>query len=296
MESRQIIDNIILVQEAIHSRRGRNNKGMVIKLDMENSFDRVKHSFLFSVLEKYGFSDTSIEWIEFCFGASWIAQMINGRPTQFFKSSRGLRQGLPLSPSLYILMVDSLSQKLEAERRIGRLTCLQIALGVKEINNSQFADDTLLLGASSPIITRRFKKLLDKFLIAFGGKINCSKSKIYCWNISGHLQGEISIIFGFPLLVSWKYFKYLGMPIFLNSSIWQAWQEIMDKLAGRIQSWGARWLNPRGKIVLLKSVLSSLTIFQCAGLLPPRGMLEKISKHLRSFLWEGGTKILRSST
>jgi hypothetical protein len=121
MENKQITDNIILVQEAIHSSRGCKDKGMVLKLDMENAFDRVKHSFLSKVLDQYGFSSEFIDWIKACIGSPWIAPMINGRPTHFFKSNRGIRQGFPLSPSLYILMVDSLSRKLEEERRLGRL-------------------------------------------------------------------------------------------------------------------------------------------------------------------------------
>jgi hypothetical protein len=94
--------------------------------------------------------------------------------------------GCPLSPSLYILMADSLSHKLEEERRLGHLPGIQITPGVKEINHSQFADDTLLLGAASPIITRRFKRILESFLTASGGKININKSRIYGWNIPRH--------------------------------------------------------------------------------------------------------------
>jgi hypothetical protein len=145
---------------------------------------------------------------------------------------------MPLSPYLYILMVESLSRKLEVERIIGNLPSLQIARGTKDINHSQFFDNTLLLGATSTIIARRFKQVLDTFLLASGGKINCSKRKMYGWNVSGNLRDVISRIFGFPFITTWKHFKYLGMPIFLNSSLSQAWQDILDKIATRIQSWG----------------------------------------------------------
>jgi hypothetical protein len=185
-------------------------------------------------------------------------------------------------------MADSLSHKLEEEHRLGCLPGIQIAPGVKAINHSQFTDDTLLLGVTSPIIARRFKWIMDSFLIASGGKINISKSRIYGWNIPGHQQDIISRIFGFPIIVNWKSFIYLGMLVFQSAASSQDWKAVLDKLASRIQSWGARWLNPTGKIVLIKSVLSALTIFQCAGLLAPKGILEKISKSLRGFLWEGG--------
>jgi hypothetical protein len=70
------------------------------------------------------------------------------------------------------------------------------------------------------------------------------------------------------------------MPIFLNSYGTTAWQEVIDKIIARIQCWGGRWLNPAGNSVLLKYVLSSLSIFLFSGLLSPKGILEKISRAL----------------
>jgi hypothetical protein len=95
VEKRQIWDNITLVQEAIHSSFNNKEKGMVIKIDMENAFDRVKHEFLYEVLKKFGFNHSFISWIGACISTPWIAPLINGRPTPFFQATRGLRQGCP---------------------------------------------------------------------------------------------------------------------------------------------------------------------------------------------------------
>jgi hypothetical protein len=65
------------------------------------------------------------------------------------------------------------------------------------------------------------------------------------------------------------------MSVFQSASSSQDWKAVLDKLASQIQSWGARWLNPTGKIVLIQSVLPALTIFQCARLLALKGILEK---------------------
>ena len=85
------MDNVIQVQEAMHSSFLRKEKGILIKLDMENAFDRVKHSFLFSVLHSFGFSSSFLNLIKACISNPWIAPLVNGRPANFFQASRGLR-------------------------------------------------------------------------------------------------------------------------------------------------------------------------------------------------------------
>ena len=79
---------------------------MLIKLDMENDFDRVKLSFLYKVLRSFGFFSAFINLINTCTDKPWIAPLVNGIPTEFFQASRGLRQECPLSPFLYILMAE----------------------------------------------------------------------------------------------------------------------------------------------------------------------------------------------
>eukprot|EP00253_Pinus_taeda_P017174 PITA_17174 len=116
MANKQISDSILLVQEAIHSSHSRNEKGFILKLDLANAFDRVRHSFLFAVLQKMGFSPFFLDIIRACISSPWIAPLINGRPGPSFQSSRGLRQGCPLSPYLFLLMAESFSCKLDRKR------------------------------------------------------------------------------------------------------------------------------------------------------------------------------------
>ena len=85
------MDNVIQVQEALHSSFQRKEKGMLIKLDMKNAFDRVKLPFLYDVLLSFGFFSEFVNLIKACTNGPWIAPLLNGRPTDFFKASRGLR-------------------------------------------------------------------------------------------------------------------------------------------------------------------------------------------------------------
>ena len=92
---------------------------MLIKLDMTNAFDIVKVPFLYDVLLSFGFCPEFVNLIKDCTGGPWIAPLVNGRLFDFFKASRGLRQGCPMSPFLYILMVETLSRKIIVENEVG---------------------------------------------------------------------------------------------------------------------------------------------------------------------------------
>ena len=81
---RQIMDSIIIVQEAIHSSL---EQGRAIKLDMANAFDRVNHFFLFEIMLKMGFSKNFCRWIKACVSSPWIVPLVNGRHAGFFQAS-----------------------------------------------------------------------------------------------------------------------------------------------------------------------------------------------------------------
>lgn len=145
---------------------------MVIKLDLSNAFDRVRHDFLFQVMTRFGFAPELLSWVKACISTPWIAPLVNGRAENFFQASRGLRQGCPLSPLLYAIQAASLSFHLEHYRVHEDLLGLRIMCGVKEVNNTQFPDDTLLLSGASPSATRKFKEVLDNYQDVSGSQIN----------------------------------------------------------------------------------------------------------------------------
>eukprot|EP00253_Pinus_taeda_P003315 PITA_03315 len=290
LSNRQIHDTITLVQEAIHSSTSRQEKGFVLKLDLANAFDRVRHSFLFAVLRKMGFNSAFISTIAACISGPWISPLINGRPCEAFQFTRGLRQGCPLSPYLFILMAESFSRALDYNKRVGLISGIKFGNGVKNINHSQFADDTLLIGGASTTITRRFKTLLDQFMEYSGGAVNFHKSCIYGWNISNHTAHNIADIFGVAYKANWDHFIYLGMPVSLGPLKATTWNEIIDKVKRKVQQWGTQWLNPAGRIILLKSGTSSLPLYRFTLYQAPTIFHHKLEVTLRNFLWQGGKK------
>jgi hypothetical protein len=285
VEGRHILDNVIQVQETIHSRKQRKEKGMLIKLDMENAFDRVNRSFLCNVLLSFGFSSHFVQLIKACIDNPWISPLVNGRPTNFFQAQRGIRQGCPLSPFLYILMADSLSQNLTAERLVGNIPGLKPSNGVEPLNHALFADDSLLLGGASIRIAKAFDIVLRNYCIVSGALVNERKSEVFSWNIGQHELTGITTLLRFKGQEKWDRFKYLSLPIISGINKRLLWSDIISKIKSKIVAWGGYWLTKGGKVILNKSLLSALPIFQAAFLLAPRNVMEQISKLLRDFLW-----------
>lgn len=103
---RSNVEGIIIAHEAIHSIRKAKVQRILIKLDIRKDYDMVDQDFLFRVLERFGFSTHWINWVKACIDGLWIFVLVNGSLQGFFQSSKGLQQGNPLSPFLFILLVE----------------------------------------------------------------------------------------------------------------------------------------------------------------------------------------------
>ena len=146
--------------------------------------------------------------------APWIAPLVNGRAIDFFKALRGLKQGYPLSPLLFVMQASVLSFLLDKKMQDQDINGLCIARGVKNINHTLFADDTLLLGTASLSSASKFKAVLDDLSEVSGSIVNKNKCHIFSWNTSPRLLSAISRCLGFAASSSWTSFKYLGLHVF----------------------------------------------------------------------------------
>lgn len=144
-------DNIVVVQEAVHSmRRKKGVKGwMLLKLDLEKAYDRLRWDFLEDTLRAAGLSDSWVARIMQCVSGPSMSILWNGERTENFKPSRGLRQGDPLSPYLFVLCMERLCHMIDKAVIDKHWKPIKLYRGGPQLSHICFADDLILFAEAS---------------------------------------------------------------------------------------------------------------------------------------------------
>jgi hypothetical protein len=182
LPGRLITDNIIAAYETLHTMQTRlwSKVGfMGIKLDMSKAYDRVEWDFLEAVMGKMGFSERWVSLIMICVRSVTYSIVINGQPVGNIIPSRGLRQGDPISPYLFILCAEALSAMLNQAERMGVITGVPTSKRGPRLSHLFFADDSLLFCKANSVEWRRLTKILEKYEEASGQKLNRDKTSIF---------------------------------------------------------------------------------------------------------------------
>lgn len=178
---RGTVDNAIVLQEVVYMMgRSRKKKGdLVLKLDLEKAYDRVDWGFLKSTLSLFGFPTATSSLIMLGITSATISLLWNGNRTDSFNPVRGLRQGDPLSPYLFVLCMERLGYMISKEVQEQRWTPIQVSQGGPSLSHLFFADDVLLFTKAKPSQARLVADVLQKFCSISGLKVSLEKLTIY---------------------------------------------------------------------------------------------------------------------
>ncbi|OMO71257.1 reverse transcriptase [Corchorus capsularis] len=196
VHGRQIHDNVLIAQEVFHylkiKKKGKQSD-VAVKIDMSKAYDRVEWGFLKVILMKMGMNPHWCNMISECVSTVSYTIVINGKTSRGIFPSRGLRQGDPLSPYLFLLVIDSLSRMIQAGNDSKHIAGIKVSRSCPELSHLLFTDDSLFFLQANSENCSRFLHILQEFADATGQIINLEKSSlIFSANAPVDLRAEIS--------------------------------------------------------------------------------------------------------
>ena len=279
VRGRFIGENVALLRDVVSYANEADLPVAILALDQEKAFDRVDWAFLFKTLEHLGFGLTFTQWIKLLYTDIFSAVLVNGYSSDFFKPTRGVRQGCPLSPLLYVITMEVLAANIRAHPHIKGLELPRIPRPLPVL--SLYADDTSVVVTSDLAIITVFE-VYSKFEKGSGSKLNLSKCE-GLWLGSWRDRAEA------PVAINWTSTKIKVLGIFIgNAGIEEAnWLPRIEAVRNCLNSWRHRALSFKGKTLVLNALaLSKIWYVGSLVVMPPWAKLQ-LDKLIYDFLWSG---------
>ena len=243
---RFIGENVAFIRDVIDFATWSNSPVALLSLDQEKAFDRVEWSFMRDTLLAMGFGPSFISWVDLFYRDVESSVDVNGHLYPFFSLSRGVRQGCPLSPLLYVLVAEVLACSIRANPRIIGLSLPGSVSPLPAI--SQYADDTSLVVTTDDSIKATFEtySLFEK---GSGAKLNQTKSKgLWLGSWTGRTDP--------PMALDWSpsKLKILGVYLGLGNLEEVNWRPCIDAVHNVLMSWWQRALSFQGRSLVINAL------------------------------------------
>ncbi|XP_028551608.1 uncharacterized protein LOC114579873 [Dendrobium catenatum] len=289
IHGRSIADHCLLAQEVFHKFRiSKNKKGlMAIKLDMEQAYDSMGWTSLRHILDWYGFPIDFSTLLMECVVDVRFSIIINGRNSSWIDAQSGFRQGCPLSPYLFILCSQLLSNSIMQR---GQNLGIQISSRGPLVTHLLYADDVLIFSHASVDLAKNLKNIVEEFCRWTGQRVNVSKSQIMFSKVVRYsMKKKIAKALGFKVV---KEIKYLGVKMTLKKIKMVDFRDVLSNAMDKLNAWSKKSLSLGGKLILIDSSLLSMPTFLITHSMVPKRVLYELEKLCRSFLWHKneGTK------
>ncbi|GJW95770.1 RNA-directed DNA polymerase, eukaryota, reverse transcriptase zinc-binding domain protein [Tanacetum coccineum] len=253
------VTNILLSQELLkgYDRKDGPNR-MAMKVDIQKAYDTVNWKFLEAVLKEFGFHEKMVDWVVKCITTTSFSICVIGERFGYFKGGRGLRQGDPISPYLFTLVMEVLT--LIVKDKVEKNRDFIYHFGCKKVKFTHvcFADDLLMFCNGDIGSVKTLMEAIEEFGVVSGLCLTMVRALLYL----GVCQMRISKVFWKQFLLKWR-----------NS---------------QISNWKNKYLFYAGRLQLIASVLESIHVYWASVFLLPLTVINNINKILKSFLWGHG--------
>lgn len=252
-----------------------------IKLDMTKAFDRMEWD---PIMLHLGFSDKWCKLIHFCISTARISILFNGTPTDYFSSSRGLRQRDSISPYLFILCMEGFSTMISNAVNNKMIDAVIPARGGPAISHLLFADDCMLFTKSSGRSIENLLEIISKFTSSSGQLVKLEKSSvIFSHNLSVATREDISQMLKMKPMSNEE--KYLGTQLKIPRSKDKFFDDTVDRMHHKLQAWQGKILSLAAHATQIQASLSTIANYQMGMYELPDTTHKRIEKVVRNYFW-----------
>jgi len=284
---RFIGENVAFLRDVVDYANLSNVPVAILSLDQEKAFDRLEWSFIRETLQSMGFGTSFVNWVDLFYCNVRSSVNVNGYLSQPFSLSRGVRQGCPLSPLLYVLVSEVLAVNIRANPRICGLTLPGLQDPLPPI--SQYADDTSIIVTSDDAIKATFKTY-STYEKGSGSKLNLSKSKglwLGSWN--GRQDPPVNLDWSSTMI------KVLGVFIGFGNLEEANWRPRISAVENVVASWRQRQLSHRGRALVINALALSRVWYVASLVHMPPWVLKELNTLVFNVFWKGKRDLVARS-
>ena len=284
--NRSIYENLFRLRDITQHAKKNNTNLILVGLDQEKAFDRVDRTFLEKILEKMNFGPSFQRWIQVLYTGAQGKIINNGWLSDPIEIERGLRQGCPLSPLLYVLVAETLGQAIRKEQEIHGVHYP----GGKGITSkiTQYADDTTLTLKDEQSVKKCFD-IIHRFEAGSGSKLNITKTEgTYVGERAGKLLG--------PVPITWRKNNITVLGAKIGQDMSQEWDIKIKKMEKRLEIWSSRNLTIKGRAVLIKTFALATIMYLANVFELSQKLTTRIQKDIFKFIWKGRTELISRVT
>lgn len=285
VQGRLLIENTLLASEIVqgYNRKG-GQKRITIKVDIAKAFDTVRWEFLFACLRSYNIPEALIHWLEACVCTPSFSVAFNGSTYGYFKGKRGLRQGDPLSPYLFVLVMNCLSLALD-RAAVSGLFSYHPRCGKTKLTHLSFADDLLIFSDGSLSSVQAILAVLKDFEERSGLAVSIQKTTLFA---AGMTDVEVeNIKLQTRLTTGILPIRYLGVPLHTKKISLPQCAPLIQSIKAKLRSWTVKKLTYAGRLQLVTSVINGITNFWTSSFILPKAVTREIDSLCAKFLWKG---------
>ncbi|KAJ4787969.1 RNA-directed DNA polymerase (reverse transcriptase)-related family protein [Rhynchospora pubera] len=286
ISGRCITDSVLLVKEILHSFKSSrfNKQAFMLKADITKAFDKLDWEFLRYAMLTLNVPTKIVDLMLYSFKNAKVTIQINGTGDGFIKPTRGLRQGCPMSPYCFIMVMEMLTRKLKQAQSMGHIQGVKLAQTCPILTHVIYADDLILLGNATGDEVQQMSNIMENFANVSGLMINPVKSKLW-FSKKCSDQAMQSVKDGLRADLAGQEERYLGVILAHSNSAKKTGNLLLEKLKAKLSGWRSNMLSHAGRLVLIKSVLMSVPVYFMSAELLPKGLIRQMDSLIAKFFW-----------